>query len=1217
MKYGDLVAFEPIETVIELRDADHADRARQLVHTYVISESIARQLSDVIAAHLDFAHLDAKGIFVVGNYGTGKSHLMAVVSALAENADLLQDLRHEGVRKAFEPSAGKYLVCRFEIGAVKTPLRDIFVRELDKHLKAWGVDYQFPPVDKITSHKEPIEEMLAAVEAKHPGKGVLVVIDELLDYLKALGEGAVSAFNFLRELGEASGNGRFRIIAGVQEALMSSPTFGFLSDLVKKVTDRYVETWITKDDLAYVVENRLLAKNAQQRNWIRDHLETFTPLFPAMSARIDDYVRLYPIHPRYLEVFEEIEIAEKREVLRTLSQEMSRLLATDVPTDQPGIVAYDSYWRVIKNTPSYLATPSVGEVEHRSNVVASKVRTSIAKKQYLAAAERVVDGLSVYRLAVGGIRKPIGLTAANIRDDLALMLPVPQKDPEFLNTTIESVLREVLLAVNGQYIARNGTGQYYLDVDKAIDYDAQVEKKISALEPVPEMFDRYYFDILTRLLDVTGSSHVPGMRIWRYQLPWPGHGVTRPGYLFFGSPNERSTAQPPRTFYIYCLAHFAPTPFEDARRDDEVFFRLARPGEEAIDAIKRYAAANELSLVTSGEEKAQYLTIAEKHRKRAATWLADNLATAFDVTSAGVTRPVAAALAEGVRAARTDTARDLVNAIASRTLAPAFERQFPGYPAFAGLPQVITEETRPQAASEGLRFVAGLIRTEQGAAVVDGLGLRKDGGINPVDSPYAREVLAVLSAKPQGQVVNRSELVIDRNGVEVEPHHGMEPEWLAVVLLALAYHGDIEIGAGGQSIDPTNVAVGASLGAEALGRFRTIQRPKATPIAALKDLFDLLGLNPALLDADQDTAAANLQAAIVREIEAALHATTDLTSLRIGGDQAWSPEETERLHASITQYKDDLDRLTNLNSGGKLKLYRGTAEDRVRMRAARDDLRHVQRRTELVRDLSSLDAYLSDAANVLADTDPWLATRVGALERMRAAVDGTGDPAAAKRAMQDAKAAFVDRYLQLHNAARLDMSGDDAKKRLLASDTMKRATLLANVQVLAGGQLAVLRKEIAALVTCRRADAIELESRAWCPGCNFKPSIESAVPDARRRLDQLEEQLDRLNRDWSIFLADALDDPTAVQGLALLDDTAAAAVRGVVDPTVVPAPETISDLSTVLAGLQKVTLKADDILEALRLGGPGTPDQMKARFAGAIDAATAGKNVATLRLVIE
>ena len=970
MKYADLVEFEPIQSVIELRDASDEDKARGLVRTYVISDAMASRLKDLFAYHLNFDSFDTKGLFVVGNYGTGKSHLMAVVSAIAENAELLPDLRNEDVRKAFEPIAGRYLVARFEIGAVKTPLRDIVIKELEKNLKRWKVAYAFPPVNEITSHKEHIEAMMAAVEAAHPGKGVVVVVDELLDYLKALGEGAISAFNFLRELGEASSSGRFRVIAGVQESLISSPTFSFLASLIQHVNARFVEAWITTDDLEYVVENWLLAKTPEQRVAIRKHLEGFTALFPTMSARIDNFVRLYPIHPKYVEVFEDIEIAEKREVLRTLSGEMKQLLDKEVPPDAPGVLAYDAYWRVIKSTPSYLATPAVGEVEARSSVVSGKVKTSIAKKQYLPAAERIVDALSVYRLAVGGIRKPIGLTAAELRDDLALLLPVPEKDPEFLTTTIESVLKEISNAVNGQFIARNETGQYYLDVDKAIDYDAQVERKVAALEPVPATFDRYYFDVLTRALDVTTSPHVPGMRIWRYQLPWSGHGVTRPGYLFFGSPNERSTAQPPRTFYLYFLAHFAPTPFEDARKDDELFFRIARPSPDFAEAIKRYAAANELAQVTSGEEKAQYTVIAEKHRKLAARWLNDNLVTAFDVTSGGISRAVTAAMADGVRLPAGASLRDVVNGIASQELNAAFERQFPGYPKFTSIAQPVTDETRAQAATEGLRYIAGLIKSEQGAAVVDGLKLRKDQAISTADSPFAQAMLSVLSAKPAGQVVNRSELIEERDGAEPDTAFGLEPEWVAVVLLALAYRGEIEISAGGQSIDPTNVAAGAGLGAEALGRFKTIQRPKATPIAALKDLFELLGINPALIDADADTAASELQKAVVRSIDAALKAATDVSSTRLGGEPIWDGAEAASLIERVTQYKDDLDRLTNLNSGGKLKLYKGTEADRTRMKDGRAAVALVRSRVDVIVELADLDRYLADAKLVLHEVTP-------------------------------------------------------------------------------------------------------------------------------------------------------------------------------------------------------------------------------------------------------
>lgn len=77
MKYKDLIQFDPIESVIQLREADNTDAARQLIKTYVISEEMAERLIGLVIPQLRFDKPgDHKGILVVGNYGTGKSHLM-------------------------------------------------------------------------------------------------------------------------------------------------------------------------------------------------------------------------------------------------------------------------------------------------------------------------------------------------------------------------------------------------------------------------------------------------------------------------------------------------------------------------------------------------------------------------------------------------------------------------------------------------------------------------------------------------------------------------------------------------------------------------------------------------------------------------------------------------------------------------------------------------------------------------------------------------------------------------------------------------------------------------------------------------------------------------------------------------------------------------------------------------------------------------------------
>src|SRR5690606_39803603 len=98
MKYSELIQFEPIDDIIQLRLADEESVARQLVETYVISDRLAEQLNGLVIPQLQFeTPKDNKGLLVVGNYGTGKSHLMAVLSAVAEHAELAERITHSSV----------------------------------------------------------------------------------------------------------------------------------------------------------------------------------------------------------------------------------------------------------------------------------------------------------------------------------------------------------------------------------------------------------------------------------------------------------------------------------------------------------------------------------------------------------------------------------------------------------------------------------------------------------------------------------------------------------------------------------------------------------------------------------------------------------------------------------------------------------------------------------------------------------------------------------------------------------------------------------------------------------------------------------------------------------------------------------------------------------------------------------------------------------------
>ena len=135
MKYGELVEFDPIESVVQLRDANQSSAAHRLAKTYVISDEMAEQLTQLVIPQLQFDQpTDNKGLLVVGNYGTGKSHLMSVVSSLAADVSLLDMLNHSAVREAAVQIAGRFKVIRTEIGATTMSLRDILVAELEENM---------------------------------------------------------------------------------------------------------------------------------------------------------------------------------------------------------------------------------------------------------------------------------------------------------------------------------------------------------------------------------------------------------------------------------------------------------------------------------------------------------------------------------------------------------------------------------------------------------------------------------------------------------------------------------------------------------------------------------------------------------------------------------------------------------------------------------------------------------------------------------------------------------------------------------------------------------------------------------------------------------------------------------------------------------------------------------------------------------------------------
>src|SRR5205814_1329907 len=140
---------------------------------------------------------------------------------------------------------------------------------------------------------------------QYPDLALLLIVDELLDYLRSRKDQAlILDLNFLRELGEVSRDLRFRFMAGTQEAIFDSARFAFVADTLHRVKDRFEQVRIARSDVEYVVARRLLRKSAEQMAKVREHLTRFARFYGQMNERMDQFVRLFPIHPDYLDRFE-------------------------------------------------------------------------------------------------------------------------------------------------------------------------------------------------------------------------------------------------------------------------------------------------------------------------------------------------------------------------------------------------------------------------------------------------------------------------------------------------------------------------------------------------------------------------------------------------------------------------------------------------------------------------------------------------------------------------------------------------------------------------------------------------------------------------------------------------------------------------------------------------------------------------------------------------
>ena len=1224
MKYSELISFKPIESTIQLLETADKKVAQDMVQTYVMSDNMAESIKATVIDQLQMEEVvDNKAVMIVGNYGTGKSHLMSVIAAIATDAENLEFAQNKRFAKDMEIIAGKFEVLRLKVDGLTMPLREVILAEIEDDFANRGIDYTVPDLNNVRDNARLIKEVMQAFQSKYPDKGYMIVIDELLSYLTSRDERQIVLdLAFLQSMAEMCSKSRIRLICGVQEKVFDNPRFSFVSETLKKVGDRFTQIIITKEATAYVVSERILKKTPEQKAMIRQHMEKFSGLYGGMSSKMEDFVDLFPIHPSYIDVFNKIYVIENRHILKNISMTIKDIFDEQVPEDAPGGISFDDYWPAIKSNGLLKSDVTISRVVGASGQLEEIIDRSFAKAAYKPMAKQIIYALSVHRLTTNGLDVQFGLTAENLKDDLCLYLPMPEQDADFLLGAVNATLKEIMKTVSGQFIIHNeSNNQYYIDVDKVVDYDERIKQKASMM--AESELNRYFYTVVYGCLEWDAKEYVNGFKIYQYDLNWDSHNIFREGYLFMGLPGERSTAQPERDFYIHIMPPFGDVSADTHNLDDEVYFYF-RGNDDFKEDLRLYAAANAQADISEGKDKDAYLGKAAILRKKLIKYLSENKNTCFNVTYKCQMRQLIEVLKGKYN--RDMTFKDTIDLASSICLDEYFGTIYPGFPV---MKTKITRKNQAENVRAAFDYFAGR-KNQQATLILQSFGLLDGDKIRPEGSKYASYYIDMIKKlQPQG-VLNYSDIFQPANDNMFEDKEfRISFLFTPIIFLSLVYAGHAVITLkDGSTITASTLDKVPKTSVLDLYEFKYLSRPAQISMAELKKLFEVLEINPALMDNpnDREKGVTELLQKAKEYTNSAVVAERRLTEgFELWGEPLANQQQVNMMRKAANAVKDEFANYSaKFNTPAKLNNFSLTSEQIDELGKQIELLKRIPEYITFKTECQDVVTYISSIEFIDLGSSMKSAIEDGKAEfrEIRDSImDGVaGDVAAGKvvAKLDKIKEKYIDIYFEEHKKKRLGI--DDAKRRgkIQEGQALSNLRKLKGIEILSGAKLSELEQSMAELKVCYSLTPQDLKSSPICPHCRF--SLEDKAKNVAGQMEQMEDRIDLMVAEWTKMLLDTLSDPIILDQKKFLKAQEAKAIDDFVSSGTLPKKVDdffVNSINALLKGFEPVVIEMEDLMHQLEELPPMDESSFKAKINDIVAGYTKGKDTSKLRIVVK
>lgn len=272
MKIREHVDVNPHPSVVRLDHLQDAS-AQWISDSYYVTDETARHLE---ALRILFSKDSGCGVFLIGHYGSGKSHFLAY---------LTQQLRS----RTFSVRNPKVVPISLLNYKADQPLESIVETELD-----------------IAEKQNDRRTVWKAIARRHPA-GLLLVMDELSEYLRS--KPSAQSFNedlrFLQFLGEWAQGHSLWILAALQEQIEHTGEIEY--DLFRKIKDRYpLRLLLTPSHVRDLIAQRILRKKPSYSSAVESLAQELKQVYPGASVNYAEFCEIYPLHPVTLEMLEEV-----------------------------------------------------------------------------------------------------------------------------------------------------------------------------------------------------------------------------------------------------------------------------------------------------------------------------------------------------------------------------------------------------------------------------------------------------------------------------------------------------------------------------------------------------------------------------------------------------------------------------------------------------------------------------------------------------------------------------------------------------------------------------------------------------------------------------------------------------------------------------------------------------------------------------------------------